>query len=224
MNCIHHFRYFVGKTKKWFGENITMLYFASSYKNNIIMTRIQRENLEQLPIRERILIAARDIAVSEGWEKVSTRKIAEKVEYSTIKLYSEFGSKDAILRELQVSGFQELHKRIAALQNVSDNPETRLLLYSSSQWSFAIELPELYEVMFGLNGAMCSNEPIEEMRATMLIINKAIQDIHPDAPFSYFNHWWAQMHGYISLHLANKRFSEALVLEGISLFISSIRP
>lgn len=187
------------------------------------MTHIQREELAQLPIRDRILAAARGIAVSEGWENVSTRKIAEKIEYSTIKLYSEFGSKEAILQELQVSGFRELHKRVAALQNVSDNPETRLLLYSSSQWSFAMESPELYEVMFGLNGAMCKEQPIEEMRSTMLIINKAIRDIHPNAPFSYFNHWWALMHGYISLHLANKRFSEALVLEGISLFIASIR-
>lgn len=183
----------------------------------------QRETLEQLSIRDRILAAARDIAVAEGWEKVSTRKIAEKIEYSTIKLYSEFGSKDAILRELQVLGFQELHRRITALQNVSNSPETRLLLYSSSQWSFAIEFPELYEVMFGLNGAMCSNEPIEEMRATMLIINQAIQEIHPDAPFSYFNHWWAQIHGYISLHLAHQRFSEAQILEAVSLFIKAIR-
>lgn len=187
------------------------------------MAQIQRKKLEQLPIRDRILNAARDIAVAEGWEKVSTRKIAEKIEYSTIKLYSEFGSKDAILRELQVSGFQALHKRIAALQNVSDNPETRLLLYSSSQWSFAIESPELYEVMFGLNGAMCSNEPIEEMRATMLIINKAIQDIHPNAPFSYFNHWWAQMHGYISLYLAHHPFTEAHILEAVTLFIKAIK-
>jgi AcrR family transcriptional regulator len=186
------------------------------------MAQIQRSDLSQAPIRDRILAAARSLAVAEGWENVSTRKIAEKVEYSTIKLYSEFGSKDAILKELQIIGFQTLHKRIAAIQSLAQSPETTLLLYSSSMWAFATEQPEMYEVMFGLNGASCKEQPVEEMRATMLIIYKAIQDIHMGAPFSYFNHWWAIMHGYISLQLGQPRFSEANILEAISLFIKSI--
>jgi AcrR family transcriptional regulator len=183
----------------------------------------QRDTLEQLPIRDRILAAARDIAVTEGWEKVSTRKIAEKIEYSTIKLYSEFGSKEAIFKELQMRGFQTLYKRIAAIQALSQNPETALMLYSSSMWAFALEQPEMYEVMFGLNGAMCKDQPLEDMRATMLIINAAIQAIRLDAPFSYFNHWWAQMHGYISLQLTRNSYTEADVLEAVSLFIKAIR-
>lgn len=187
------------------------------------MEQVSREELAHTPIRDRILKAARNLALTEGWGNVSTRKIAEKIEYSTIKLYSEFGSKEAILKELQIIGFQTLYNRIAAIQALGQTPETSLMLYSSSQWSFAIEQPEMYEVMFGLNGASCKEQPVEEMRATMLIINKAIQDIHPNAPFSYFNHWWALMHGYISLHLSNNRFSEAIVLEGVSLFITSIR-
>ncbi|MFY7998206.1 MAG: TetR/AcrR family transcriptional regulator [Candidatus Kapaibacteriota bacterium] len=187
------------------------------------MAQISREELAQLPIRERILKAARNLALEEGWGNVSTRKIAEKIEYSTIKLYSEFGSKDAILKELQIIGFQTLYKRIAAIQALAQNPETALLLYSSSMWAFANEQSEMYEVMFGLNGASCKEQPVEEMRATMLIINKAIQDIHPEAPFSYFNHWWAVMHGYIALQLGQPRFSEANILEAISLFIKSIR-
>ena len=50
--------------------------------------RAQREKL--------IITAARELAEAEGWDAVTTRRLAERVEYSQPVLYSHFKGKDAI--------------------------------------------------------------------------------------------------------------------------------
>ncbi|MEK8108452.1 helix-turn-helix domain-containing protein [Micromonospora sp. M12] len=65
----------------------------------------ERERAE----RERAIItAARDLALAEGWDAVTTRRLAAEIEYSQPVLYSHFKGKDAIMAAVAVEGFAEL--------------------------------------------------------------------------------------------------------------------
>ena len=60
----------------------------------------ERREREKAEIREKILDAARDLFVSEGYEAVSMRKIADRIEYSPTAIYLHFKDKEAVMREL----------------------------------------------------------------------------------------------------------------------------
>ncbi|MEV4046390.1 helix-turn-helix domain-containing protein, partial [Streptomyces sp. NPDC049744] len=70
-----------------------------------IQTRRERERAE----RERLIVtAARDLAEAEGWDAVTTRRLAAEIEYSQPVLYSHFKGKGAIMAAVAVRGCEEL--------------------------------------------------------------------------------------------------------------------
>src|SRR5690625_6823598 len=93
-----------------------------------IHARRQRERAE----RERFIVTtARELAAAEGWDAVTTRRLAEEIEYSQPVLYSHFAGKDAIMAAVAVEGFvdltAELHAaRISATDTRQDRKSTRL--------------------------------------------------------------------------------------------------
>src|SRR5258708_35193793 len=63
---------------------------------------------ERAQRHQMILTAARELAEAEGWDAVTTRRLAERIEYSQPVLYSHFDGKDAIVRAVAIQGFAEL--------------------------------------------------------------------------------------------------------------------
>jgi AcrR family transcriptional regulator len=68
----------------------------------------QRQEREREATARAILDAARELFVAEGYQNVSIRKIAERIEYSPAALYSYFESKDDIFLALAEEGFKLL--------------------------------------------------------------------------------------------------------------------
>ena len=68
----------------------------------------ERQEREREAVARAILDAARDLFVAEGYQHVSIRKIAEKIEYSPAAIYSYFPSKDDIFLALAEEGFRIL--------------------------------------------------------------------------------------------------------------------
>lgn len=165
----------------------------------------ERKQRQREQVRKEILKVAREIAKQEGWAAVSTRKIAEKIEYSTTKIYEEFGSREAVLAELQKQGFLHLKKEMAAAINTVVSPQEQLKQVSFAFWHFAVQYPELYQVMFGLGGAVCNTTPPEEMRSAGQVIMEVIKKLQPAFEHSLFLNWWALMHGFVSLHLLDNQ-------------------
>ena len=79
--------------------------------------RILRQKEET---RNNILGAAYDIVKEEGWNGLSMRKIADRIEYTAPIIYEYFSNKEAILEELTGKGFIKLTKE---LQNAIDKLE-----------------------------------------------------------------------------------------------------
>jgi purine nucleoside phosphorylase len=70
-----------------------------------IQTRRERERAE----RERLIVsAARELAETEGWDAVTTRRLAAVIEYSQPVLYSHFKDKGAIMAAVAVQGCEEI--------------------------------------------------------------------------------------------------------------------
>src|SRR5579862_1737105 len=68
----------------------------------------ERQERDREAVRRSILDAARELFVSEGFQNVSIRKIAERIEYSPAAIYGYFASKDDIFFALAEEGFRLL--------------------------------------------------------------------------------------------------------------------
>ena len=76
-------------------------------KGNLVGVK-ERQEREREAVSRAILDAARDLFVAEGYQNVSIRKIADRIEYSPAAIYSYFPSKDDIFFALAEEGFHLL--------------------------------------------------------------------------------------------------------------------
>src|SRR5258707_1912192 len=68
----------------------------------------ERQVRDREAVQRSILDAARELFVAEGFQNVSIRKIAERIEYSPAAIYGYFPSKDDIFFALAEEGFRLL--------------------------------------------------------------------------------------------------------------------
>src|SRR5580700_5700053 len=112
----------------------------------------ERHERDREAIRRAILDAARELFVAEGYQQVSIRKIAERIEYSPAALYGYFPSKDDIFYALAEEGFRLLHARDdaaardAALDKLEPIDRIRAILWRL--YEFSREHPQYFELMF----------------------------------------------------------------------------
>jgi len=68
----------------------------------------ERQERDREAVGRSILDAARELFVAEGFQNVSIRKIAERIEYSPAAIYGYFPSKDDIFFALAEEGLRLL--------------------------------------------------------------------------------------------------------------------
>ena len=107
----------------------------------------ERQERERQAVGRAILDAARDLFVAEGYQNVSIRKIAERIEYSPAAIYGYFASKDDIFFALAEEGFRLLSDSssdaVAAADAVDDVRRSFWNLYT-----FSRSHPEYFALMF----------------------------------------------------------------------------
>jgi len=87
----------------------------------------QRRERERQAIRQSILSAARQIAIEEGWQAVTTRKVADRIEYSQPTIYEYFDNKEAILMALVYQRFESMLAAMQTARAQHEQPEEQLL-------------------------------------------------------------------------------------------------
>jgi AcrR family transcriptional regulator len=98
-------------------------------------------------MRQEILHAAIELFLEHGFEKVSIRKIAERIEYSAATIYLYFKDKNEILYALHDEGFENLWIMQSAISDIAD-PLEKLVRHAHVYLSFAFDNPEYYDLMF----------------------------------------------------------------------------
>src|SRR3954447_8896907 len=76
----------------------------------------ERQERDREAVQRAILDAARELFVVEGYQNVSIRKVAERIEYSPAAIYGYFPSKDDIFFALAEEGFRLLNGPFLACQ------------------------------------------------------------------------------------------------------------
>jgi AcrR family transcriptional regulator len=109
----------------------------------------ERQGREREAIRRAILDVARDLFVRDGYQNVSIRKIAERIEYSPAALYGYFASKDDIFFALAEEGFRLLYGDRASFTALDSLPPLeRIRAIFSRLYVYSREHPQYFALMF----------------------------------------------------------------------------
>jgi AcrR family transcriptional regulator len=175
----------------------------------------ERRAREKSETRDKILDAARELFVTEGYEGVSMRRVAERIEYSPTAIYVHFADKQELFHELCQQDYARLAE-VFQSSAMSSDPVERLRQIGSTYSEFGVRYPNHYKFMF-----MTPHPPQEPDEQDREIMGK------PEVDAYAFLKWavqqaidagrlreelqdaelisqtlWAAVHGVISLHIA----------------------
>lgn len=91
------------------------------------MGTAERRQSEIETLRKKILTAANEIMVEEGYEKLSIRKIASKIEYSPGIIYHYFKDKSEIVDSILKEEYGNILKIIGEIPIDFENPDKSLI-------------------------------------------------------------------------------------------------
>src|SRR6266853_2367684 len=124
------------------------MYIMNTVQSGAAMGVQERRARQKEGVREEILDAARTLFVKEGYEHVSIRKIAEKIEYAPGTIYLYFRDKAEILERLCEETFSKLAQKMHAINADPSNPLDGLRRGLRTYIQFGIDNPNHYIVTF----------------------------------------------------------------------------
>ena len=99
-------------------------------------------------LRQEILDAASEMFVRDGFENVSMRKIADKIEYSPTTIYLYFKDKADLLDQVCNETFARLVERLSRIMEQPMNPVEKLKKGLLTYVEFGLEFPDHYRATF----------------------------------------------------------------------------
>ncbi|MBE9465291.1 TetR/AcrR family transcriptional regulator [Dyadobacter subterraneus] len=175
---------------------------------------VERKEREREEMRELILEAARKLFLAQGFDKTSIRNIAEAIEYSPATIYLYYKDKNELLYSLHEAGFRKMMEQFSIVATVQD-PFEKLVAIGNQYLKFAIENPELYDLMFIMDAPMetlsCREEEWDEGARSFEFLRTTIAECITAGHFkntldveSASLTIWSFMHGLLSLHLRKR--------------------
>lgn len=163
--------------------------------------------------REGLIVAtARELAEAQGWDAVTTRRLAERIEYSQPVLYSHFRGKREIIGAVALEGAAEMAAAVRAAAASANNPRERVTTLARTYLDFAERNPAVYDAMFQLDGGLAfaqedTPEPLKDAFAALLesLGEVAGEGVHPGLFTEVF---WASLHGLATLTRAGRLLPE----------------
>ena len=195
----------------------------------------ERKAKEKEELKALILRAAQKLFVEQGVEQTTMRKIAQEIEYSVGTVYVYYKDKNDILHDLHSQGFKQLGGEMRILFNVAD-PLERLKALGRVYLRFAMENPDMYDLMFSMKAPMeflddKHNQEWNEGKATFDVLQSTVQQCmekghfsgHRLEPLSFAI--WGIVHGMVTLHISdrikgvNLENAESMVVQGYEEFV-----
>jgi AcrR family transcriptional regulator len=99
-------------------------------------------------VRQEILDAARDILVKEGYEHLSMRRVAEKIEYSPTAIYLHFKDKNELVFSVCEETFSRLVRELESSEKEFKDPLVRLKKGLRRYVDFGLRHPQHYLATF----------------------------------------------------------------------------
>lgn len=171
----------------------------------------ERKEREKTELKEKIISAATELFLEQGFERASIRMIADKIEYSPATIYLHFKDKNELFHAISERAFSLFFEYFAVVRTVAD-PMERLKTLGKQYLKFASENPAYYDLMF-VNRAPMEHEDQrwsgERSHSILMDTVKECMDQglfkgHELHPLSLAI--WSSVHGLASLKL-RKRLS-----------------
>ncbi|HUQ50250.1 MAG TPA: TetR/AcrR family transcriptional regulator [Terriglobales bacterium] len=181
------------------------------------MGSIERRERQKQQVRQKILDAARELFVARGYDDVTMRQIAQKIEYTPTAIYFHFADKQQLINELCAVEFLHLAQEMQHLVEIKD-PVVRLKKMGMQYIEFGLKYPNHYRLMFMtphphiapqdhrlIHKGNPSEDAYEFLRATILqcIGEGHFGKQHQD-PELVSQVVWSCVHGFTSLYIARK--------------------
>jgi len=110
----------------------------------------QRREREREEVRRKILDAAHEVFMREGYENVTMRRVAEAIEYSPTTIYNHFEDKDDLVLALCNEDFARLLGALSA-QALPVDPVEQIRQLGLAYCRFGLAHPNHYRFMFMTN-------------------------------------------------------------------------
>ena len=153
--------------------------------------------------RQQILDAARGAAEADGWDAVTSRRLADAIGYTQPVLYAHFpGGKTEIMRTVALAGFTEL----AAATRAAIGRKTgarAVAAVADAYLDFAAAHPSLYEAMFQLpiDARFAQDDAETELRSGFNALAAALGDRGDETTTEVL---WSALHGMSLLERAGR--------------------
>ena len=170
---------------------------------------VQERKERERASRERLIVAtARELAEQQGWDAVTTRRLAESIEYSQPVLYSHFRGKREIIGAVALEGAAELAAAVRAATAAADGPRERVYVLARAYLDFAARNPAVYDAIFQLDGGLPYAQedtpaPLKDAFAALL---ESLGEVAGDGvgPGLFTEVFWAALHGLATLTRAGR--------------------
>jgi len=171
-------------------------------------------------LRQQILDAARELLVREGYDQLSMRRVADRIDYSPTAIYLHFKDKQELVFSLCEESFAKLARELETLADEYPDPLVRLRKGMERYVAFGLKNPNHYIPAFVLpppadldakrQQAMLSPESsgmraLATLRDTIAdgVKAKKLRKVDPDVAA---RSTWAALHGITSLLIVHEHF------------------
>ncbi|MCP2165463.1 TetR/AcrR family transcriptional regulator [Goodfellowiella coeruleoviolacea] len=159
-------------------------------------------------LRVRLLDRAGELLSAEGPAALSLRRLASECDTSTTAVYSLFGGKPGLVRELYLEAFQRFGDRLSAVP-ATDDPVEDLVQLGLAYRAGALSDPHLYAVLFNqvIPGFVPDPEAATQVRGTfaplLAAASRGVAEgvLADQPPQEIALAAWANAHGLVSLEL-----------------------
>lgn len=180
-------------------------------------------------VRERILDAAVEIIIAEGFKNLSLRKIASRLNVTPTTLYNYYSNKDELNLMIQVRGFEMLFSMLTSRAALHTGIDARFEAMIRGYVEFGLAYPSYYDLMFNpytpkyLDYVGTEIEPLAEHEKTVALkclslftepLSAYIPGEDEDGEKARFVLYqvvknWSDLHGLVNLH-NSRLFHEVL--------------
>ncbi len=135
------------------------------------MPKMPRTAKEVESVKQEILTQALQLIVTEGYDKLSMRKIAGQMGITAATIYNYFKSKEEINLWIRVKGFETMDAMLSKAHDAKNTQEENMRSLLKAYFKFGTVYSEYYDIMFNLRTPKVADyigTDLEEIAVTKL--------------------------------------------------------
>ncbi|MEE9912787.1 MAG: TetR/AcrR family transcriptional regulator [Deltaproteobacteria bacterium] len=135
------------------------------------MPKMCRTAKEVESVKQKILDQALQLIVTEGYDKLSMRKIAGQMGITAATIYNYFKSKEEINLWIRVKGFETMDAMLSKARDAKNTQEENMRSLLKAYFKFGTVYSEYYDIMFNLRTPKVADyigTELEEIAVTKL--------------------------------------------------------